>query len=198
MRASEQQREDVRLARERWQQNQCDWQAAKLVFLDETGVATNMTRRYGRAQKGERCIDHVPHGHWHTNTFIAALRHDALEAPWLLDSPINGDAFLEYVRRVLCPTLRAGDMVVADNLSSHKVAGVREAIEACGATLAFLPAYSPDFNPIENFFAKLKALLRKNPGRSLQELLDGIATILQSVSAKECFNYFRAAGYVNT
>lgn len=188
----------MRLAREHWQQSQRDWQAAKLVFLDETGVTTNMARRYGRAQKGRRCVDHVPHGHWQTNTFIAALRHDALEAPWLLNAPMNGESFLEYIRQILCPTLQSGDVVVIDNLSSHKVAGVREAIEACGATLLFLPPYSPDFNPIENFFAKFKALLRKAAKRNFEDLIESIASILHGVTAQECLNYFQAAGYVNT
>jgi transposase len=157
-----------------------------------------MTRRYGRAEKGARCVDRVPHGHWQTNTFIAALRHDTLEAPWLLDGPINGETFLQYVRHVLCPTLQPGDVVVADNLSSHKVAGVREAIEACAATLVFLPPYSPDFNPIENFFAKLKALLRKAAQRNFNDLIENISAILQSVTNQECANYFRASGYVNS
>ena len=155
-----------------------------------------MTRRYGRAQKGKRCVDKVPHGHWHTNTFVAALRSDGLEAPWLLDGPMNGPAFLEYVCQVLGPTLRPGDLVIADNLSSHKVAGVREAIEARGASLMFLPPYSPDLNPIENFFAKLKAHLRKAAQHCFDSLLLSTASILHSLSSQECSNYFRAAGYV--
>jgi len=120
-----------------------------------------MIRRYGRAPKGERCVDHAPHGHLHTNTFITALRLDRVEAPWLLDGPMNGEAFLHYIQEVLGPTLQPGDIVVADNLSSHKVAGVREAVAARGAQIIFLPPYSPDLNPIENFLAKIKALLRK-------------------------------------
>lgn len=171
-------------------------ESARLVFLDETGLSTNMTRRYGRAQKGERCVDKVPHGHWHTNTFIAALRSDGLDAPWLLDGPMNGEAFLQYVTEVLGPTLRPGDIVIADNLSSHKVAGVREAIEARGARLLFLPAYSPDLNPIENFFSKLKALMRKAAQRNFDGLLLQISSILDSLHPHECSNYFRAAGYV--
>ena len=188
----------MRLARIQWQKDQSVRLASRLVFLDETGVTTNMTRRYGRAEKGKRCVDRVPHGHWQTSTFIAALRHDALDAPWLLDGPMNGEAFLEYVRSVLGPTLRPGDIVVADNLSSHKVAGVREAIEARGATLLFLPPYSPDFNPIENFFAKLKALLRKAEQRTFDGLLQSIAAILDSLTAQECLNYFHSSGYVNS
>lgn len=127
-----------------------------------------MTRRYGRAPKGERCLDHAPHGHWHTNTFIAALRSDRIEAPWLLDGPMNGEAFLHYIQEVLGPTLQPGDIVAADNLSSHKVAGVHEGVTTRGAQIIFLPPYSPNLNPIENFFAKLKALLRKAAERPLR------------------------------
>lgn len=180
--ASGQEREDVRMACEKWHQDQAALEGGKLVFLDETGVTTNLTRRYGRSQKGTRCVDKAPHGHWQTSTFIAALRVDGISAPWLLDGP----AFLEYVRQVLAPTLAPGDVVIADNLSSHKVAGVREAIEARGASLLFLPAYSPDLNPIENFFAKLKALLRKTAQRNFDGLLLHIALILDSLSTREC------------
>ena len=186
----------MRLARDRWREKQKDQSRQQLVFLDETGVTTNMTRRYGRAPKGERCLDHAPHGHWHTNTFIAALRSDRIEAPWLLDGPMNGEAFLHYIQEVLGPTLQPGDIVVADNLSSHKVAGVHEAVIARGAQIIFLPPYSPDLNPIENFFAKLKALLRKAAERHFDALVDRIKIILQSVTIEECANYFIAAGYV--
>jgi transposase len=194
--ASEQEREDVRLARDQWREKQKDQSRQQLVFLDETGVTTSMTRRYGRAPKGERCLDHAPHSHWHTNTFIAALRSDRVEAPWLLDGPMNGEAFLHYIQEVLGPTLQPGDIVVADNLSSHKVAGVHEAVTARGAQIIFLPPYSPDLNPIENFFAKLKALLRKAAERHFDALVDRIKMILQSVTIEECANYFIAAGYV--
>jgi len=188
----------VQAARAQWRENQPALEAGRLVFLDETGVTTNMTRRYGRAEKGERCVASAPHGHWKTNTFIAALRQDGVEAPWLLDGPMDGASFLEYIRQVLGPTLHPGDVVIADNLSCHKVSGVREAIEACGATLLYLPAYSPDLNPIENFFAKLKTLLRKAAERHFDGLLSSIANILQSVTAQECSNYLQAAGYVNS
>lgn len=164
----------MRLARDQWREKQKDQSRQQLVFLDETGVTTSMTRRYGRAPKGERCVDHAPHGHWHTNTFIAALRLDRVEAPWLLDGPMNGEAFLHYIQEVLGPTLQPGDIVVADNLSSHKVAGVREAVAAHGAQIIFLPPYSPDLNPIENFFAKLKDLLRKAAERHFDALVDRI------------------------
>lgn len=169
----------------------------RLVFLDETGVATNMTRLYGRAPKGERALCHAPRGHWHTNTFIAALRHDGVEAPWLLDGPMNGESFLQYITAALAPTLRPGDIVIADNLGSHKVAGVREAIEERGASILYLPPYSPDLNPIENFFSKLKSLLRKAAKRTFDGLIEAISKILLGVTPKECSNYFSAAGYVH-
>lgn len=193
--ASEQEREDARLAREQWRQGQKDQSREHRVFLDETRVTTSMTRRYGRAPKGERCVDHAPHGHWHTNTFIAALSSDRVGAPWLLDGPINGEVFLHYIQEVLGPTLQPGDIVVADNLSSQKVAGVREAVAARGAQIIFLPPYSPELNPIKNFFAKLKALLRKAAERHFDALVDRIKIILENVTTEECANYFIAAGY---
>ena len=188
----------MRQAREQWRQQQAAFDITKLVFLDESGVATNMAPLYGRSPKGERVYGNVPHGHWHTNTFIGALRHDGITAPWLLDGPMNGDAFVQYVEEVLAPTLKAGDIVIADNLSSHKVAGVAQALAKCGARIIYLPAYSPDLNPIENFFSKLKALLRKASARSFEGLLDAIAHILDTLTPLECSNYFSAAGYVYT
>jgi transposase len=133
----------------------------KLVFIDETWISTSMTRRYGRAPRGQRCVDSAPHGHWETTTFVGALRRRRLTAPMVADGPMDGEMFLAYVRQFLCPTLQPGDTVILDELSSHKVAGVEEAITATGATLLYLPPYSPDLNPIEKFFSKLKALLRK-------------------------------------
>jgi transposase len=167
------------------------------VFLDETGASTNMARRYGRAPMGERCVAAVPHGHWKTTTFIAGLRVNALTAPMVLDGPMDGDAFLVYVREFLCPTLQPGDIVIADNLPSHKVAGVREAIEAVEATLSFLPPYSPDLNPIEKLFSKLKALLKKAACRTIKALWDAIGKLLDTFSPEECKNYFKSSGYVN-
>jgi transposase len=166
-----------------------------LVFIDETGAATNMARRYGRCLTGRRLLCKEPWGHWKTTTFTAALRHDGLTAPMMLDGPMNGDAFLAYVRDVLAPTLRFGDVVIMDNLPSHKVAGVREAIEAAGATLLYLPPYSPDFNPIEQAFAKIKALLRKAAARSLEALWDAIAAIIKTFNPAECAAYFKNSGY---
>ena len=165
------------------------------MFLDETGVTTNMTRTHGRAPKGERCVAAVPHGQWQSTTFIAGLRVDALTAPMVLDGPMDGAAFRSYVRNFLCPTLQPGDIVIADNLSSHKVAGVRQTIEAAGASFCHLPSYSPDFNPIENLFAKLKALLNKAAHRSVAALWQEIGNLLDAFSPAECANYFKAAGY---
>ena len=156
-----------------------------------------MARVRGRAPRGERCVAAIPHGHWKTTTFTAALRLDAMTAPMLLDGPMNGEAFRAYVEQVLVPTLRPGDIVVMDNLSSHKGEDVREAIEAAGADLRYLPPYSPDFNPIEMAFAKLKALLRKAAARTLEELWDAIAAALDAFSPEECANYFAAAGYAS-
>lgn len=166
------------------------------MFLDETGASTNMTRFYGRAPKGDRCVDSAPLGHWDTTTFVAALRHDRLTAPMLTDGPMNGDVFLAYVTHFLCPTLRPGDIVILDNLSSHKVPGIEEAIQAMGATLRPLPPYSPDLNPIENLFSKLKTLLRKAATRTSAKLWEEIGQLLDCFSPQECENYFASAGYV--
>jgi transposase len=193
--ASEQERPDVAAAREAWLLDQPRLDPAKLVFIDETGCATNMARLRGRAPKGQRLRARVPHGHWHVTTFTAGLRCSGLTAPMLLDGPMNGDCFLAYVEQVLVPTLTSGDIVVMDNLSSHKGAKVRNAIEAAGAELRYLPAYSPDLNPIEQAFAKLKAHLRKHAERSMQDLWLRIGTLLNLFSNAECQNFFRHAGY---
>ena len=197
MRAAEQDRPDVATAREEWADNQPKLDPDHLVFIDETGTSTNMARLRGRAPRGERLIGKVPHGHWKTTTFVAALRSTALTAPCVIDGPMNGNAFLAYVEQVLAPTLRPGEIVVLDNLSAHKVPGVREAIEAAGASLLYLPPYSPDFNPIEQLFAKLKALLRKAAERSVEGLWSRIAALLSAFTSEECANYFRNAGYVS-
>jgi transposase len=154
-----------------------------------------MARLRGRARKGERLRAGIPHGHWKTTTFVAGLRLDGIAAPMVLDGPINRDAFQAYVDQVLVPELTPGDVVVMDNLSSHKGPAVRRAIEAAGANLLYLPPYSPDFNPIENAFAKLKALLRKAAVRTIGALWDQIGTILNLFTPAECANYFKAAGY---
>lgn len=154
-----------------------------------------MVRLCGRSKRGERCRAPVPHGHWQTTTFTGALRLHGMTAPMVLDGPMNGDAFLAYVEQVLAPTLRPGDVVIMDNLAAHKRSGVRVAIEAAGATLCYLPPYSPDFNPIENAFAKLKALLRKAAARTLDDLWNAIRNALPQFTPAECANYFTAAGY---
>jgi transposase len=167
----------------------------RLVFLDETWATTNMARRYGRAPRGERVIASVPHGHWKTSTFVAGLREDAITAPLVIDGAMDGETFRAYVEQFLAPTLAHGDIVIMDNLSSHKVAGVREAIEARGASLIYLPPYSPDLNPIEQAFAKLKALLRKAAPRTVEALWTAIGESLSAYSPSECANYLEDAGY---
>ena len=154
-----------------------------------------MARTHGRAPRGERLRSPIPHGHWKTTTFVAALRTTGMVAPMVLDGPINGIAFQAYVDQVLVPELEPGDIVVMDNLGSHKGAGIRAAIEAAGASLLYLPPYSPDFNPIESAFAKLKAMLRKAAERTVDGLWNAIGRIIDTVTAKECTNYFAAAGY---
>lgn len=154
-----------------------------------------MARRHGRAPRGQRCRAPVPHGHWKTITFVGALRLEELTAPMVLDGAMHGAAFLAYVEQVLVPTLKPGDIVVMDNLPAHKPLAVRRAIEAAGAKLRFLPPYSPDFNPIEMAFSKLKALLKKAAARTLDELFDAIAKAIDTFTPQECQNYFAAAGY---
>lgn len=167
-----------------------------MVFIDETWATTNMTRRYGRAPRGQRLVAAVPHGHWKTSTFVAGLRTSGLTAPLVIDGAVNGDIFRAYVEQVLAPTLQPGDVVILDNLASHKVTGVREAVEARGATLVYLPPYSPDLNPIEQAFAKLKALLRKIAARTVASLWDALGDLLDRFTAHECANYLANAGYV--
>lgn len=165
------------------------------MFIDETGASTKMARLYGRARRGERCLAPIPHGHWKTTTFTGALRLEGLTAPMVLDGPMNAAAFQAYVDQVLVPTLKPGDIVVMDNLPAHKPGGVRRSIEAAGGYLLYLPPYSPDFNPIEMAFAKLKAILKKTAARTVDELWDTIAAALDNFTLAECRNYFNAAGY---
>jgi len=185
----------VKAAREAWFEGQLDLDPSKLVFIDESGASTKMARLRGRAKKGERCRAAIPHGHWKTTTFTAGLRLSGLCAPMVLDGPMDGAAFLAYVKQVLLPELTKGEVVVMDNLPAHKVMGVRQAIEEAGASLRYLPSYSPDFNPIELAFAKLKALLRKAAARTIPELWDVIAEVIEAFEPDECANYFAAAGY---
>jgi transposase len=195
--AAEQGRPDVAEARRQWKAEQIYFDASKLVFIDETGTNTKMVRARGRCHRGQRLIGKVPWGHWKTTTFVAGLRCNEISAPCVLDGAMNGLAFLTYLEKVLSPSLKAGDIVVMDNLAAHKVEGVRALIEAGGATLVYLPPYSPDLNPIEMAFAKLKALLRKSPARTRDALWDKISGVLQTFTAHECANYFRHAGYAS-
>jgi transposase len=193
--AAERGRADIAAARRQWRELQPRLNPARLVFLDETWIKTNMTRLRGRSLRGERLVAAVPHGHWKTSTFLAGLRHDRVIAPLVLDGAINGRSFRAYIEQFLAPTLAPGDIVLADNLGSHKVAGVREAIEARGASLLFLPAYSPDLNPIEQVFAKLKLLVRSAAPRTREALWQTIGRTLQRFSPTECRNYLANAGY---
>jgi transposase len=185
----------VQAARATWQATQPQLDLSRLVFIDETWVATNMRARYGRCVKGQRLRGHLPHGHWHTTTFRAAWRHDGIVAPAVFAGPINGVTFLAWLPQCLVPLLRPGDIVVLDNLSSHKIVGVRAAIEAAGAILLYLPPYSPDCNPIEQVFAKLKARLRTIAARTVGALWQAVGQLLATFSPGECANYFAHAGY---
>jgi transposase len=181
--------------REAWFENQPDLDPARLVFIDETGASTKMARLRGRCLRGERLRSGIPHGHWKTTTFVAGLRLGGFTAPMVLDGPMTGAWFLAYTEQILVPTLRPGDVVILDNLPAHKGQKVRAAIEQRGASLLLLPPYSPDFNPIENAFAKLKALLRKAAERTIDGLWTTIGRLLDLFTPQECANYFAAAGY---
>jgi transposase len=195
LRAAEQDRPDVAQARAEWRENQPTLETGKLIFIDETWTKTNMVRLYGWADVGRRLVDAVPHGHWKTSTFIAGLRQDGLIAPCVFNGAINGELFLAYIEQVLVPTLASGDIVIMDNLASHKAAGVRHAIEAAGARLLYLPPYSPDLNPIEQAFAKLKAMLRARALRTVEALWNAIGDLVACFSPTECANFLRHAGY---
>ena len=169
--------------------------AGRLVFLDETGASTKMARLYGWGPKAERVVSRVPHGHWQTTTFVGALRMTGLTAPLVIDGAMNGELFLAYVQQQLIPTLNPGDIVVMDNLSSHKSAGVRTALEAASCTVMYLPPYSPDLNPIELAFSKLKTLLRKHAERTVESLWNRIGQLVGDFRPQECGNYFRHCGY---
>ena len=181
----------------RWKAYQDRLDPARLVFIDETWAKTNMTRLRGWAPCGRRLLAKVPQGNWRTLTFLAALRCDRIDAPCVIDGPINGESFLAYVEQVLVPTLRPGDIVIIDNLGSHKGKAVRRAIRAAGAKLFFLPPYSPDLNPIEQVFAKLNTLLRKAAERTVEATWKRIGALLRTFTPQECANYFRNAGYVS-
>jgi transposase len=196
--ARERDRADISRRRAQWRNYQGRIDPARLVFIDETWAKTNMTRTHGWAARGERLVAKIPHGHWNTTTFLAALRYDRIDAPCLFDGPINGELFLAYVERVLAPTLKPGDIVILDNLGSHKGKAVRQVIRGVGAKLIFLPKYSPDLNPIEQAFAKFKTLLRKAGARTIEAISDAIASFLDRFTPQECANYFENAGYAST
>lgn len=195
VRADEQHRPDVAAARRAWKDNQHLLDPERLIFLDETWAKTNMVRTHGRCRKGHRLAGSAPFGHWLTSTFVAGLRQDGIIAPLVMDCPMNGLIFKMYVRECLAPHLRPGDTVIMDNLGSHKSQAVRDAITSQGAHLLFLPPYSPDLNPIENFFSKLKTLLRAAQERTLDDLWNRIGTILHQTSPQECANFMRHNGY---
>ncbi|WP_234710575.1 IS630 family transposase [Sinorhizobium arboris] len=196
--ASEQDRPKVARLRSRWKTHQHRLDPRRLVFVDETWVKTNMTRTRGWCQRGQPLFARIPHGHWKTLTFLAGLRHDRIVAPFVLDGPINGIAFTAWVEQCLAPTLNPGDIVILDNLGSHKGKPARNAIRDTGAHLFFLPPYSPDLNPIEMMFAKLKTLLRKSDERSVDATWRRVGELLKAFSPHECAAYLRHAGYVST
>jgi putative transposase len=196
--ASERDRPDVARRRAQWHRYQNRVDARALVFLDETWTKTNMAPLRGWATRGKRLKAKVPHGRWKTMTFLAALRHDRIEAPWLIEGPINGERFRLYIERVLLPTLKPGDIVIMDNLGSHKGKIVRRAIRSIGAKLFFLPKYSPDLNPIEQVFAKLKHLLRRAAARTPDAVCNAIGQALEAFTPQECLNYFQNSGYART
>ena len=182
-------------ARDEWKQAQSSLDPSKLVFIDETGTNTKMARLRGRCKKGRRLIGYVPHGHWKTTTFVAGLRNDSITAPLVIDRPMNGEIFTAWLEQSLAPTLTQGDTVIMDNLPAHKVSAVGAIIESVGARLLYLPPYSPDLNPIEMMFAKLKALLRKAAERTIDNLWDRIGNILNEFTPQECSNYLSHDGY---
>jgi transposase len=196
--AAEQLRPDVAEARQNWHERQGALSARRLIFIDETGATTNMVRRYGRSRRGERVKGYAPNGHWKMTTFVAGLSAEGIIAPLVVNQPMNRAIFTEFVRQFLVPKLAPGDIVIMDNLSSHKGVEVAALIEACGAELLFLPPYSPDLNPIENAFAKLKELLRKAAERNREDLWNRIGVLLDEFSPEECENYIRHAGYASS
>ncbi len=167
----------------------------RLAFIDETSVKTNMAKTTGWAPRGQRLVDYAPFGHWRTQTFVGALRHDRLDAPWGIDGAMNAEMFELYVATQLVPTLRKGDVVILDNLSSHKTPGAAEALRSIGAWFLFLPPYSPDLNPIEMAFSKLKTLIRRAAARTYEQLWAAVGRVCDLFSDDECYNFFKAAGY---
>jgi transposase len=195
--ALEHARADIARRRRRWRSFQADLDPRRLVFIDETWIKTNMAPLRGWGQKGKRLRGFAPHGHWRTLTFLAALRCDRLTAPCVFDGPINGQCFRAYVEQQLVPVLEPGDIVVMDNLGSHKAAAIRQAIKAAGARLWFLPPYSPDLNPIEQAFAKIKHWMRQAQMRTLEDTWRHVGHLISNISQDECANYLENAGYAS-
>jgi transposase len=193
--AAEQNRPDVAEKRAKWHERLAVGTAARLVFVDESGASTKMTRLRGRALGGQRLVARIPHGHYQTSTLISGIRLNGPCAPWLFDGPMNGEMFLAWVRQGLAPTLQKGDLVILDNLATHKIRGIVEAIEAAGARLLYLPPYSPDFNPIENMWSKIKQILRSQAPRTDSELLLATKAAFQAISAADCMGFFFNAKY---
>ncbi len=185
----------MKAARQAWFDGQLDLEAERLIFLDECGTNTKMARLYGRSRRGERCRAAIPHGHWKTTTLVSALSTDGIIAPMILDGALDGEMFTAYVRTLLAPCLIPGDIVIMDNLPAHKVSGARQAIEAAGATLLFLPPYSPDFNPIEKAIAQIKAFLKKTAARTREDLHAAIAKAIDRITPRNAKNYFTTCGY---
>jgi len=193
--AGERDRPDVARRRSQWTKYQDRVDVRRLVFIDETWTRTDMAPLRGWAPRGSRLVAKVPHGRWKTMTFLAALRHDRIDAPWFIEGPIDGESFRLYVKEVLLPTLRQGDIVILDNLGSHKSKAVRQMIRSVGARIFFLPKYSPDLNPIEQVFAKLKHLLRRAAARTADAVCHAIANALDAFTPQECANYLKNSGY---
>ena len=196
--AGERDRPDIARRRTQWIKYQNRVDPERLVFIDETWTRTDMAPLRGWAPRGQRLSTKVPHGRWKTMTFLAALRHNRIEAPWFLEGPIDGESFRLYVEKVLVPTLLPGDIVIMDNLGSHKAKAVRQLIRSAGARLFYLPKYSPDLNPIEQFFAKLKHFLRKAAARTVEAVCLAIGDVLRRFTPEECENYLANSGYGRT
>ena len=167
------------------------------MFIDETGLNTKLARLYGRSPRGQRCLSSIPHGHWQSSTFLAALRHEQIVAPFLVDGPVDAEVFLVYLQQVLLPCLHSGDVLILDNLATHKVRGVQEILRARDVELRYLPPYSPDLNPIEPAFSKLKAHLRRMAARTLDQLIGAVGDALDTFSAADCYGFFRHAHYAS-